>query len=96
MARDAKIVIRVPDEIKAEFAVVAESMGMTSSSLGAYVIGKYLSDERYKRGLNDKMLEMVTPQIVDKASSIDLDNPEMLQILSKTFQALSNQQKTVR
>lgn len=55
MARDEKVVIRLTDDVKSEFQVVAESMGMTISSLGSYVIGDYLRRLKSDRAITEKM-----------------------------------------
>lgn len=42
MAREAKIIIRIKQDVKEKFQTHAENLGMTVSGLGAYVIGLWL------------------------------------------------------
>jgi hypothetical protein len=55
MARDEKIMIRLTTQIKDELQIAAESYGMTMSTLGSYIIGKWLSDQRKIRPLTEKI-----------------------------------------
>lgn len=92
MARDAKIIIRVPESVKDEFQKVAEEMGMTMSALGAYCVGQYLRQERSKVQVQDKMLESVLPMFKEQAIP-DLDNPEVLKAITHTLSRLSEGHK---
>lgn len=42
MAREAKIIIRIKEDVKQKFQAHAESVGMSVSGLGAYVIGLWI------------------------------------------------------
>ena len=93
MARDAKIIIRVPDEIKEDFQTIAESMGMTMSSLGAYCIGKFLNEEKNKKEMHEKMIELISPKIISQLEGVDLNNPKVLEAMTDTFNFIAKQQQ---
>lgn len=46
MARDAKVMIRLEENSKAELDSFAESMGLTTSALGAFIIGSWLHSQK--------------------------------------------------
>jgi hypothetical protein len=96
LAREEKIVIRVDEKTKNEFQTMAESLGMTMSALGSYLIGNYLKDERYKREMQMRMLEQFSPQMMDFADKIDMSNldPRMNQTIADTIAHLIGQKPT--
>lgn len=67
MARDEKVVIRLTDDVKAEFQTVAESMGMTISSLGSYVIGDYLRRLKNDKVIMEKMAAQAVTYFADQS-----------------------------
>lgn len=93
MARDDKIIIRVSEEMKNNFQQLAESMGMTMSGLGAFVIGNYLREETYKREMQEKLLKDITPQFMDSINNIDLSDPRIAKAMEETFKHLATQNK---
>lgn len=46
MARDSRISIKVTKEVKEEFERIAAAYGLTKSSLGAFILGQWLKDNR--------------------------------------------------
>jgi len=93
VAREDKIIIRVTEELKTEFQAMAESMGMTMSGLGAYVIGNYMKEEKYKREMQQKMLDqMMSPQMLEGIDKfIDLGDPRIAKMISQAFSGIAAQ-----
>lgn len=46
MARTQKISVMVDDSVKSDFDKLATQMGLTSSALGAYVIGSWMMQQK--------------------------------------------------
>lgn len=93
MARDDKIIIRVSEDMKKDFQSLAESMGMTMSGLGAFVVGNYMREEKHKRDMQLRLLDQVTPQFLDAVNKVDLDDPRLMQSVSDTITKLFIQNK---
>lgn len=49
LARDEKVIIRLREDVKKEFQRIAEEYGLTISALGAFVIGKFVSENSSSR-----------------------------------------------
>jgi hypothetical protein len=64
MARDEKVVIRLRADVKEEFQRMAEELGMTISSLGSYVIGKFVRENKKSAALQEKMIEPMIDEMV--------------------------------
>jgi len=75
MARDEKVMIRLTTDVKSELQIHAENYGMTMSSLGSFIIGKWLADQRGLKPLQDKMTETalsaVREQVGQKTEGLD-------------------------
>lgn len=93
MAREEKIIIRVSEEMKTDFQTLAESMGMTMSGLGAFVIGNYMREETYKREMQEKLLEQIAPQFLDTVNNVNLDDPRVTKAIAETFSRLAEQNR---
>jgi len=91
MAREEKIIIRVSEEMKTSFQSLAESMGMTMSGLGAYVIGNFMKEEKYRREMQSKLLEQISPQMFNAMEHINLDDPRLAKTISEAFSHIATQ-----
>jgi len=74
MARDAKVMIRLHEDVKNELQASAEEYGLSMSAFGAFVIGQYLRNQKkvqaplidsLKTGMLEAMKDMVSDE--DKA-----------------------------
>lgn len=90
--REDKVIIRLTPELKTEFQEMAESMGMTMSGLGAFVIGNYMKEEKRKQEMQKSLLEQITPQFMDSIQNIDLSDPRILKTMAETFTHLAANQ----
>jgi len=52
MARNARISIKVTVDMKKEMEAIASSYGLSVSSLGAYIVGQWVSEKREKKRLS--------------------------------------------
>lgn len=68
MARDERVVIRIRSEVKDDFAKYAESYGMTISSLGSYVIGQWVANQKRMQPVVDRMQNAVIDGLGENAS----------------------------
>lgn len=78
MARDAKIIIRVSEDMKEDFQTMAEDMGITMSGLASYVLGNFMREEKLKRSMQEKMLEQVSPELMSTIQG-GMKDPQMIQ-----------------
>jgi antitoxin component of RelBE/YafQ-DinJ toxin-antitoxin module len=92
MARDERVIIRLRADVKEEFQRLADDMGMTISALGSYVIGKFVTDHKRNRELQEKM---VAPAVNELIKMISDDASKSLEV-AQVFDLMSGQiKKTV-
>ena len=91
MAREEKIVIRVSEKMKNDFQELADSMGMSMSGLGAFVIGHYMREELHRRQMQDKLLEQLSPHLLESLASVDVADPRFEKVVTDTITKLSRQ-----
>lgn len=92
--REDKVIIRLTPELKAEFQELAESMGMTMSGLGAFVIGNFMKQEKTKSEMNQKLLEKIAPQFMESINKVDMDDPRIMKTMSETISMLMTQNQS--
>lgn len=49
MAREAKVIIRLDEDVKERLQENADKRGMTMSALGSYILGSWLLEEEHKK-----------------------------------------------
>ena len=49
MARNARVSIKVTVDMKNEMEAIANSYGLSVSSLGAYIVGQWVSEKREEK-----------------------------------------------
>ena len=52
MARNARVSIKVTVDMKREMEAIANSYGLSVSSLGAFIVGQWVSDKREEKRLS--------------------------------------------
>jgi predicted transcriptional regulator len=92
MARDERVIIRLRTDVKDEFQRMADDMGMTISALGSYVIGKFVTDHKRNRELQEKMIAPAVDELIKLVSTDVEKSIEVTQV----FEMMAGQiKKTV-
>jgi hypothetical protein len=72
MARTARVNIMVDDSIKERIEIYASRMGLTSSALGAFILGQWVAQQEHITG---SLLD-VGKLIIEKAAKGELDEKQ--------------------
>jgi len=74
MAREAKVVIRLVEEKKDEFQELADQLGMSMSSLGSFVIGQWIYQQKQVvKPMLDNIGKVVEEAVKTMAAETDGD-----------------------
>lgn len=87
MARDEKIIIRLTEDVKGEFQMLAEELGMTISALGSYVIGAYVREQKNKMAFQEKMISPMMQEL-SRMSVEKVDSGELAQFFELAAQQM--------
>lgn len=91
MARDEKVIIKINSDVKERFQSMAESYGMTMSSLGAFAISRMVKEEETRYQLNEKAIEMMVGQGIEKAEDM-FSEDNLRKILEPLFLKMLDQE----
>ena len=89
MARQDRVSIMLETAIKERFHYYAESMGLTDSALGAFLLGQWVfAQDRVNGPMMEEMKKVMTTAVKEQMQGmIDLvaegDLPEQMEVLAK-------------